>query len=72
MDLGANIDYYRKKRRMTKVELASRAEMSKGNLSDIISGKVKSPSFHTVVKLAKILEVSLDELNPNKSNEEAI
>lgn len=72
MDLGENIDHYRKKRQMTLSELAERAGMSKGNLSEIISGKVKSPTFQTVVKLANILEVSLDELNPNKSNENAI
>ena len=56
-----NIIKIRKKKGYTQERLAYEAEISKGFLSEIESGK-KSPTVKTLGKIADTLEVSLSKL----------
>jgi len=51
----------REKRGMSQVALASLVCVAQGYISDLENGKC-SPSFEVLVKLARALECSLDEL----------
>jgi transcriptional regulator with XRE-family HTH domain len=51
----------RKKRNMTQAELARAVGIAQPSLSDLENGNT-NPAFETLIKLAKVLECSLDEL----------
>lgn len=55
------LEYYRKMKGMTQAELAKRVGIAQGNISKMENGKQK-PNAYTAVKLADVLDVSLDEL----------
>lgn len=55
------LEYYRKMKGMTQVELAKRVGIAQGNISKMENGKQK-PTASTAVKLADVLDVSLDDL----------
>lgn len=59
---GDVVKYYRTLRRMSQQRLAERAGLSIGQISRIESGKIESPHFSTVEKLADALGVADDEL----------
>lgn len=51
----------RKQRGMTQCALASAAKVAQGVISDLENGRCY-PSFKLLLRLAKVLECSLDEL----------
>jgi len=59
--LAKKIRELRGRKGLTLEKLAYENDISKGNLSDIENEK-RSPSFYTLVKLAKGLECSLRDL----------
>jgi len=60
----------RKRRRLTQMELARRAGLDQSQISKIERGLI-NPSLRTVVHLARILDVTLDELAGELVNDEA-
>ena len=60
--IGDNIRKVRKKNGMSQEKLARRADISLNTLTKIESGFAKKPTIQTVIKLAKALEISIDDL----------
>jgi len=60
--IANNLRRLRKKMGLSQEKLARLADISLNTLTKIESGFAKKPTIQTVVKLAKALEVSLDEL----------
>lgn len=60
--LGENIKKIRKKRNLTQDKLARLADIPYTSITKIETGVIKSPSVQTVAKIAKALNISLDEL----------
>ena len=60
--IGNNVRRLRKKRGLTQEKLARLADISLNAVTKIESGYAKKSTIQTVVKLAKALNVSLDEL----------
>ena len=60
--LGGNIKKIRKKRNLTQDKLARLADISYTSITKIETGVIKSPSVQTVAKIAKALNVTLDDL----------
>ena len=52
----------RKRRGMTQTELARRAGVKQGVISYIESGKTKHPRIDTLIAIAAVLGVSVEEL----------
>ena len=68
--IANNLRHLRKKRGLSQEKLARLADISLNALTKIESGFAKKPTIQTVVKLAKALNVSLDELvKPNAGNQ---
>ena len=66
--IGDNVRHWRKKRGLSQEKLTRLADVSLNTLTKIESGFAKKPTIQTAAKLAKALDVSLDELvNPSKS-----
>ncbi len=59
MALGENIKLWRNKRELSLRELAEVARSSKGNLSDIETGKVQNPSVNLVYRISLALDVPM-------------
>jgi len=57
-----NLRKLRTKKGLSQEKLARLADISLNTLTKIESGFAKKPTIQTVVKLAKALDVSLDEL----------
>ncbi len=68
--IADNIRYYRKKQNLTQEALAFYAEISYDFMRRIESGKGKVGfSIQTLYKIAKVLDVSVDDLmNENKNS----
>ena len=60
----------RKKRNMTQAELARAVGIAQPSISDLENGNTK-PAFETLVKLAQVLECSLDDLVDLKTDSAA-
>ncbi|WP_283697362.1 helix-turn-helix domain-containing protein [Clostridium perfringens] len=60
--LGENFKRIRKNKRMSTRELARECNMCNSIIANIESGKSKNPTIDTVKKLAKALDVTIDEL----------
>lgn len=60
--LGESIKKIRKKRNLTQDKLARLADIPYTSITKIETGVIKSPSIQTVMKIAKALDISLDEL----------
>ena len=58
---GKNVVYYRKKKRLTQLELAELAEVDLSHISAIELGKV-GVSFDVIFKLCEVLDVKPKEL----------
>ena len=57
------------KKKITKYELAKKAGLNQNSLIDLKKGRKKSLKFDDVVKIADVLDVSLDEFRKeNKWN----
>jgi transcriptional regulator with XRE-family HTH domain len=63
--IGNNVRKLRKRRGISQEKLARLADISLNTLTKIESGFAKKPTIQTVVKLAKALNVSLDDLVRN-------
>ena len=57
-----NIKKLRNKKDWSQERLAREADISYQTLIKIEQGRIKNPKLHTLVKLAKALGVSLDDL----------
>jgi len=57
-----NIKRYRKKRGLSQDKLSRLADISHTTIIKIESGGIQSPTIDTVQKIAKALEVSVDDL----------
>jgi transcriptional regulator with XRE-family HTH domain len=64
--IGNKLRKLRKKKKLSQEKLARLADISLNTLTKIESGFAQKPTIQTVVKLAKALEVSLDELVDKK------
>lgn len=60
--LGDNIRAARRRNGISAIELARRAQLSKGYLSELENGKATRPSAVTVFRLAASLNCTPDEL----------
>jgi len=60
--LGENIKKIRKKRNLTQDKLARLADIPYTSITKIETGVIKSPSIQTVAKIAKALDVKVDDL----------
>lgn len=58
---GLNVVYYRKKKKLTQLELAELAEVDRSHVSAIELGKV-GVSFDVIFKLCEVLDVKPKEL----------
>lgn len=67
--LGENIKKIRKKRSLTQDKLARLADIPYTSITKIETGVIKSPSIQTVAKIAKALDISLDELIKGINND---
>jgi transcriptional regulator with XRE-family HTH domain len=63
--IGANIRKIRKQKKLTQERLARLSNISLNTLTKIESGFAKAPNIKTVVKIARSLGVSVDELIKN-------
>lgn len=62
MDLKDEIKYYREKKHMTKSELSRRAGVSPSYITKLENGEKTNPSLEIQIKIAKALEIPLNEL----------
>ena len=60
--IGAVLKRLREGKGMSQLELAKRAKVAQGYISDLEAGGKKNPGVETLRKLAKALGVSLMEL----------
>lgn len=60
--IGAKIKQLRNKQGLTQDELARKSDLPYTTLTKIETNVITKPSIQTVVKIAKGLEVSLDDL----------
>lgn len=67
--IAHNLRILRKKKGLSQEKLARLADISLNTLTKIESGFAKKPTIQTVVKLAKALNISLDELVKNMQEE---
>ena len=64
--LAENIRRFRKKKGFSQEKLARLADISNNTLVKIEMGMAKEPTITTVRKIAKALDVSIDELVEGK------
>ncbi len=60
--LGKNIKKIRQKRKLTQDKLARLADVSYTSLTKIETGVIKRPSVQVVVKIARALHITIEEL----------
>lgn len=60
--LAENIRRFRKKKGLSQEKLARLADISNNTLVKIEMGMAKEPTITTVRKIAKALDISIDEL----------
>jgi transcriptional regulator with XRE-family HTH domain len=60
--LAKNLKKLRKQKKLSQEKLARLVNISYNTISKIEAGKAKNPTFETLLKLADIFEVSIDEL----------
>jgi len=63
--LAENIKKYRKKLKLTQEALARKADISYNTVIKLESEGITDPRMETLKKLAKALDVSIDELARN-------
>ncbi len=68
MDIGTHIKELRKAKKMTQVELAAHAEISRSYLADVEAGRY-NPSLETLSKLAQALNVEVSALFKGNSGQ---
>ena len=60
--IAKNIRKYRKQKGLSQDKLSRLADISHATMIKIESGGIQSPTIGTVQKIAKALDISLDEL----------
>lgn len=60
--IGDNVKKFRKKKGLTQDGLARKADIPYTTLTKLESNVVKKPSVQTVAKIAKALNVNMEEL----------
>ena len=60
--IGSNIKKYRGKLGLTQVDLVKKSKVKYTTLSKIESGAIKTPSVQIIAKIAKALNVSIEDL----------
>jgi transcriptional regulator with XRE-family HTH domain len=60
--LGAVLKQIRETKGLSQLDLAKRAKVSQGYLSDLEAGQKKNPGIETLRKIAKALGVPVTEL----------
>lgn len=60
--IGKNIKKLRQQKKLSQERLARLTDISLNTLTKIESGFTKRPSIHTIHRIAKVLEISLDKL----------
>lgn len=55
-----------KEKNMKPSELANKASISTGTLSDLKSGRLKKPSFELLEKIADVLEMDMNDFRKNE------
>ena len=60
--LGENIKKARQKRKLTQDKLARLADVPYTSLTKIETGVIKRPSVQVVAKIAKALNITIDDL----------
>jgi len=66
MSLAEQIKKYRQQKGLSQDKLARLAEIAFSTLAKIETGAAKQPTFDTIAKIAKALNVPLDELAGGK------
>jgi transcriptional regulator with XRE-family HTH domain len=62
ISISVRIKYWRKKKGLTQDALAKKADIPYTTLAKIESDVVKRPSIQTMMKIAKGLDITVDEL----------
>lgn len=62
--VGSTIQQYRKKKGLTQIELAEKSGLRQPQISRLEIG-VHSPSFKTLEKIAKALDITVGDLDPS-------
>lgn len=62
MKLGENLKSILKEKKMSLRELNRQSGVALGSLSELINGRHKNMRVESVVRIAKVLGVTLDEL----------
>lgn len=62
MYLSDNLYYWRKKNNLTYMELESLSGIPHNNLHRIESGKTENPGIISIMKLAKVMNITIDTL----------
>lgn len=57
-----NLKEIREKANLTQAELAEKSGVGRVTISRLETGKLKETTFGTLMKLAKVLQVSVDDL----------
>jgi len=60
--IGDNVKKFRKKKGLTQDGLARKADIPYTTLTKLESNVVKKPSVQTIAKIAKVLNISIEEL----------
>ncbi len=60
--LASNISYFRNEKGLSQNELANLAKIPQSTISDIESGKRKNPGVNTIIAIAKVLNVKINDL----------
>ena len=61
------IEEYKKKLGLTTAELAEKSGVPKGTLDKILSGVTKDPKLETLKAIARVLGLTLDDFDDEKS-----
>lgn len=62
LNIGEKIRSYRTKKNLSQEKLARLAEVSIATITKLEAGETPNPGIETVIRIAKALEASLDDL----------
>ena len=66
-----NVKKYRQREKMSQMQLSVKADVSQSVIADIETGVAKNPTVGTVLKLAKALNCTVEELVQEDGPKEA-
>jgi transcriptional regulator with XRE-family HTH domain len=62
LDFAKKLKQWREKKGLTQEGLARKAEISYNTVIKLETGGIKDPRVSTIIKIAKALEITMDEL----------